>query len=335
MPHIERLRQAEPSSVEIAVLNARALELAGDRGRALQQYHELLAADVRCQEAYQGLVRGATGPIAASAATILELLGASVDERTGALLQRLASVHGPVGVLPPEMIGTPPSELQLEELVHLLMRGLAEAFPRPPGQHAAASHPVAGMAGRIARALGIQAVNVEIGGGSGVSLAFGEPLTLEVGKELAASPDSPELRTALAHAIALGPTGAILHRLDLQEQKELADAVSGRKPVLPGGQRLRKSLLASLTRKERKELEQLELGGALDLATFIGTRQPRADRAAVVLSCHPGAAIRTLARAAATPLSDIYTNARFVALLRYAVTEDYDRAFRTVWGNVT
>jgi tetratricopeptide (TPR) repeat protein len=332
LPHIEALRSAAPGSVDIAVLEAQALERSGNPADACARYMRILETDSRCGAAYRGLSHCASGPTAAAAASICGVLG-ELDEKGAAIVQRIAIASNPAGAFPAFFVQPSVEERRMEELIEILTPALAEVFPRPRGEPVAPNQPVARAVASVARTLGLLTPSVEVAGQHGAKMALDEERRLQVSASLCARPAEAEFRGWVGRALVAGPCGALFDQLTDLQLAELADALSGRRPRLPNGQQLRKNLLTHLSRKARRELDQIELQ-EVELERVRLATQSRADRVAVVLGLHAGRVVQTLAQAAGVAPAEMHDHKRFAGLFRFALSDDHARLVQAVWGDV-
>lgn len=331
LPHLEEL-QHQTRSPQLTLLHARALASGGEREQAVELCRQVLANDAGATAAYRAIVRAASGEVAAAAASIVDLLGGELDVEESLSLRTLEGTLRSRGDAPASLVGPRPEDGDLEEMLELLAPTLVDFFPRPPGHRLDSEHPAFGAALNIARPLGLELGSIETVDGSGASLALGDSISLRLGSALTEQHQEPIFRFWVARALAGGSRGAVVvQQLNGDEIGLLLAALSQKRPGDEEAARLRKHVLSQLPRKQRKQLESFAWDGQ-ELARYHAFRRGQADTVALLLTRQPGSALRLLGQETDTPPSRLASEPRFAELMRFAVSEAYGTASRTVWG---
>lgn len=107
-------------------------------------------------------------------------------------------------------------------------------------------------------------------------------------------------------------------------------ALGDKRPADADAARLRKAILSSIPRRQRKQVESY--GWSSDaIAQLHRARSKVADEVAIVLSRRPGEAIALLARSEGIAIDQLGSSKRMTRLLRFCISDDYARACRDVW----
>jgi len=328
---------AAPPTAESAALHllmAQALELQGEREAAAQHHRQVLDSDPTHCAALHGLVRSATPEIAAAAAGLLRLLGAATAEE-----QSLLTDFGATEARPRIVATEPPQPERrmdaLQELLKTLVPALEDVFgPAGAGPELAPSHPATLAVGQLATSLGIGPVRVELVAAAGASPGIGHPLPLRLDRALSARPESPAFRFWVGRALVRGSGGgAAALQLDDDQLAEVFAAVQGARGLSPRAEELRQRIGQRLPRKTRRHLAQLatEAADPQMWSRYRRRLERWADRVALVLSRDPGAALAALAAFQGIDPAASSAQTELGALMRFAVSEDYARLFRSMW----
>jgi tetratricopeptide (TPR) repeat protein len=337
---IERLLSGlalEPAHQGMRLLLGRARLVKGEVAAAAHEYRTILDGDPGCAAAYRGLgtVADQAGdhPTVAATAGMLDLLGDAGPEET-ALLKGLEGVMSPAGRIDPRSVELAKEARALERLLGPLWVELAPLFPTVLDAELDGRHPLAVVCQRLARGFGIEELVVSFSEVEGARGGLGLPVPLLVSPHLAEAVGSGAFRFWVGRALASSLTGgALLERLSDRELCDFASAVGEGKPSTPEAQALRKLAGKLLPRKLRRQLEDAELPlRPAPWAAYRAAERDRADRIGLVLSRNPRDGIAELARVAkrADPRA-ILDDPRLVALMRYAVSEDYERLSAALW----
>lgn len=334
LPHVEKLNKETVGSVPIALLKAKALEKKGLQEDAGREYQLFIESHITAQPAYDGLIRVAPKEQAAAAATIAELLFGQVDPIGLTLLKALETYSTPKGAFPPEFLYLSDTIAKVEEMLRFLVPTLIKVYPRQPGNIVNSGHEASIIATQLANTLGIAEVVLELEAVPEATIILGEKTTIVLPQSLAEKPTSPSFRALVGRALAFSlNNGAVLHQLDSAQLEILFSALLEKSPASSESQRLRKTIMSHLPRKERKQLESIELINISDLLYYRQAREHRADRISLILSHHPGVALMELATVEKISIEKIANHPRFIDLIRFSISEEYMRTCRLVWGS--
>jgi hypothetical protein len=322
---------------EVRLLRARALEKQGELETAATEYREILAANITCVDAYRGLARvmeriGHDETVAAAAA-LADLVGEATPEET-ALLQGLSGATTPGGRLDISLLPLPTEVRHLHDLLAQVDVALAPLYPTTLGESLAAGHAAGAVAQRLADSLGLGRVRVTVSGQYGVTAGVGDPLPLVVAHPLIGSPTSPLFRFWVGRALATVAAHSVLvERLADGELLDLAEALTASRPESRDAQDLAKQLGNLLPRKQRKQLQALDLPSSPGLwSAFRSAEQRRADQVGLLMSRNPKEAILALGEAGHMSPGELASSPRLAHLMRYTLSEEYARLARALWA---
>ncbi|MBK8482068.1 MAG: hypothetical protein IPL40_13000 [Proteobacteria bacterium] len=319
---------------ELHLLMAQALEQQGEREAAAQQYRHVLDGDPTQGAALHGLVRNAASEIAAAAAALLVLLEAATIEEQALLASFSAAEARPriVAAEPPQ----PERRMDaLQELLKTLVPALEEVFGAAgAAPELAPNHPVTLAVLQLATSLGIGPVRVALVAEAGANPGIGHPLPLRLDRALSAQLESPAFRFWVGRALVRGAGGgAVALQLDDDRIAEIFAALQGSRGLSPRAAQLRQVIGHLLPRKTRRHLAQLatEAADPQMWSRYRRRLERWADRVALVLSRDPGAALGALAASQGLLPAALNGQTELAALMRFAVSEDYARLFRSMW----
>lgn len=333
LPHLELLLSSQPggSHGHIALLMARVLEHQGAKQQAAEQYRTMVAAEPSAVEAYRGLARVADREISLSAAVAVDLLG-EPGEHERMLLKTLDDQRLPPGAFAHDQLRLERAEPVLQEVLETLAPYLESLYVAGPGEEIDPTHPSVHAAQQLARCLGLGRVTVQTASANGTArIALGQPIVLQLDPMLVPHYERAVFRFWAGRALASGlQGGVVVQQLDDAQLDELIDAIYSKRPMTPSAQQLKKNLARVLPRKVRKQIEGLQppSGGFSELRSMLDRK---ADRLAIVLSGHPGVALRELALRSDIEPAEIPKTPYLAELLRFVMSPDYVQLYRAIW----
>ncbi|MCA9668173.1 MAG: tetratricopeptide repeat protein [Myxococcales bacterium] len=328
---------ARPNEVDVQLLFARALEVNNQRDAAVGGYRKVLGADATNVDAYRGLVRifgRAQRPqLAACASSALDLLGAA-DTEERMLARTLEEEVVPPGAIRLAAIPLPADLRAVAALFEQATPYLGALHEVERGRMLPPEHPASVTASRIAAALGVGEVSVQVGNVSRVSSTPGEPIQLVMSDSFVQRAREGAFRFWTAHAICSAATaGTLLRELDDRTLQRLVIALCNPRPDDPMVQPLRKKVARALPRKVRKQLEgEVTPPTPPDIWNrYRAAERERADRAALLICRSPRIAAHELLSEANIGFDSIGAHDGVTALLRYSVSDEHARLMHSVW----
>jgi len=323
----------DPRLPELALLQARALELTDQPAAAEQQYRAILAQDVTDVQALRGLIRICPNQeTVAAVAGILDLVGQAGAEET-ALLKGLSGAMTPPGLLDLRRHALPAGLQPVEAVLEQAGPYLEPVYSLPLSSVLADNHPAVVACLRLGRTLGITQLTVSVEQRMGATAGVGDPVPLQLDRELAGAPATPAFRFWVGRALSLAATHTTLvEQLSDQELATLLDALCSARPETEEGRQLRKHLGRLLPRKVRRQLESTEI--SLSDATLASLRAEsvrRADEVGQVFCRFPREGLAQLARQEGVELHQIQRSSRLRKQIRFVLSATYAAASASLW----
>jgi tetratricopeptide (TPR) repeat protein len=329
LPHIDALRKRDEST-ELALMHARALGGAGDNQAALKICRQLIEQDPTSVAAHRATVLAATSETAAAAASIVELFGEPLEAEEVIHLKTLARGATPRGKLPSTWLRVADELAEFEQQLQLLQQYAAsELAPEP--QLVSGSHEAVAMTKTLAECFDVECLGVELSDKPGARpILMPDGFGLRINSELASDARSVPFRTWVGRAMALGCFGGAVVEIAPAQLDQLLAALESKRPADADAARLRKAVLSSIPRRQRKQIEAFAWSKE-QVTRYRRQRAKVADEIALVLSRRPGEAIGLLAEADGVSHSQLATSKRMTRLLRFCISDDYARGCRDVW----
>jgi hypothetical protein len=158
---------------------------------------------------------------------------------------------------------------------------------------------------------------------------------LQLASALAERSQQPGFRFWVGRALCQAATpGSLFDYLDDRSLDHLLEALCTTRPNDAEIQQMRKQVTKALPRKIRKQLEAETLPTTTSQLwrQYRTAETTRADQVGLLLCRSPRVAVEELLRAEGQSLEDLPQAARPLQLLRFAISEDFSRAYRQLWS---